>query len=349
MSERKPAEPQRGTFVELVRLILVVVFAVGGWQIALQISQRESTLYTGIILGSAIGYVVGGVLGRRTAAAVQSVEREFRAVPAAELLGGSIGMILGLLIAVLASFLLFRLPPLAAGPTVAFVAIVLTFLGYRVGRGKAVDVFSMFGLRPPGSGQRPGEINVLDTSVLIDGRVLDVVKAGFLTGTFLVLRGVLDELQRIATSSDQQRRARGERGLEILNELQKIAEVVLVDEQLPGEVDGQLVRLARDRGGVVVTNDANLGRVAVSLDVPVRSMHELATAVKPPFMAGEELSVHLSREGREKEQGVGYLEDGTMVVVEDGRTALGSEARVEVTNVIQTASGRMVFARLVER
>ena len=349
MTDRKRPALQRGTVVELVRLILVVVFAVGGWQVALQVADREPGLYLGIILGSGIGYVVGGVIGRRTAAAVKTVESEFRSVPAAELLGGAIGLILGLVIAVLASFLLFRLPPLAAGPTVAFIAVVLSYAGYRLGRGKATDIFSMFGLRLPGAGQRPGEINVLDTSVLIDGRVLEVVKAGFLGGTFLVLRGVLDELQRIAGSSDQQRRARGDRGLEVLGSLQKIAEVVLIDEQLPGEVDGQLVRLARDRGGVVVTNDANLARVAVSLEVPVRSMNRLATAVRPPFMAGEEFTVHLSREGREHEQGVGYLEDGTMVVVEDGREMLGSEVQVEVTNVIQTASGRMVFARLAER
>ena len=349
MTDRKRPALQRGTVVELVRLILVAVFAVGGWQVALQVADREFGLYLGIILGSGIGYVVGGVIGRRTAAAVKSVEIEFRSVPAAELLGGAIGLILGLAIAVLASFLLFRLPPLAAGPTVAFIAVVLSYAGYSLGRGKATDMFSMFGLRLPGAGQRPGEINVLDTSVLIDGRVLEVVKAGFLGGTFLVLRGVLDELQRIAGSSDQQRRVRGDRGLEVLGALQKIAEVVLIDEQLPGEVDGQLVRLARDRGGVVVTNDANLARVAVSLEVPVRSMNRLATAVRPPFMAGEEFTVHLSREGREHEQGVGYLEDGTMVVVEDGREMLGSEVQVEVTNVIQTASGRMVFARLAER
>ena len=332
--------------VELVRLILVAVFAVGGWRTAEAVSDREGALLLGILVGTGIGYVVGGVIGRRTATAVKSAEHEFRSVPASEILGSALGIILGLSIAVLASFLLFRLPPIAAGPTVAFMAVALTFAGYRIGRSKASDLFSLFGLRPPGSGVRPGEVNVLDTSALIDGRVLEVVRAGFLSGTFLVLRGVLDELQHIANSSDPQRAARGERGLTILSQLQKVAEVVLVDESLPGEVDGQLVRLARDRGGVVVTCDANLGRVAKSIDVPIRSMNELATAVRPPFMAGEEFLVHLSREGREEGQAVGYLEDGTMVVVEMGRSRLGSEVKVEVTNVIQTSTGRMVFARL---
>lgn len=335
--------------VELVRLILVAVFAVGGWQIADATTDRESLLFVGIVLGSAIGYVVGGVIGRRTALAVHTVEREFRSVPAYEMLGGVIGVILGLVIVVLASLLLFRLPSLVAGPTVAFMAVALVFTGYRVGRSKAGDLFSLFGLRQPGATVRPGEVNVLDTSALIDGRVLDVVKSGFLDGTFLVLRGVLDELQRIADSSDPQRRSRGERGLDVLHQLQKESEVILVDEQLQGEVDGQLVRIARDRGGVVVTCDANLARVARAIDVPVRSMNELATVVRPPFMAGEEITVHLSREGREQGQGVGYLEDGTMVVVEDGRSMLGAEVEVEVTNVIQTATGRMVFARLADR
>lgn len=334
--------------VELVRLILVAAFAVGGWRIAEAIDPvTDLSRFLGIVLGSAIGFVVGGVLGRRTASAVRAAEREFRAVPASELLAGTIGLILGLVIAVLASILLFRLPIEVAAPTVAFVAVVLALAGYRIGRSKWDEFFQIFGLRPPGAGTRPGEIHVLDTSALIDGRVVDVVEAGFLGGTFLVLRGVLDELQRIADSSDPQRRTRGQRGLTVLNQLQRSGvEVVLLDEPPSGDVDGQLVRVAKDRGGDVVTCDANLAKVAVALDVPVRSMHELAVAVRPPFTAGEEFAVHLSREGRDEGQGVGYLEDGTMVVVDGGRRHLGSEVEVTVTNVLQTPQGRMVFARL---
>ncbi len=346
----RPEKFPRGTFVELIRLVLVALFAVGGWQIAEASSNTDSWRLIGIVLGSAIGYVAGGVLGRRTARAVSAVERDFQKVPASELLAGTIGLILGLVIAVLVSILLFRLPPAVAGPTVAFVAVALTFAGYRLGRGKKNEIFSLFGLRTSAVGVRPGEVSVLDTSALIDGRVLEVVRSGFLGGTLLVTRGVLDELQRIADSSDHNRRSRGQRGLEVLNGLQRSeVEVVLIDEPVEGDVDGQLVRLAKDRGGVVVTCDANLARVATALDVQVRSMNELAVALRPPFVAGEELSVHLSREGREHGQGVGYLEDGTMVVVEDGRRLLGQEVQVTVTNVLQTASGRMVFARLSGR
>jgi len=337
----------RGTVVELIRLILVSVFAVGGWQIAERgFDGQQTALLLGIGLGSMVGYVVGGVIGRLTIRAVRDAEAEFKEVPAGEILAGTFGLILGLSIAVLSSFLLFRLPPAAAGPTIAFMAVSLSYAGYRIGRAKWADFFSLFGLRPPGAGVRPGEINVVDTSALIDGRVLDVVTAGFLAGTFLVHRGVLDELQRIADSSDPQRRQRGRRGLDVLNDLQRSAEVVLVDESVQGDVDGVLVRLAKDRGGVVITCDANLAKVATALDVPVRSMNELATAVRPPVSAGEELTIHISREGREEGQGVGYLEDGTMVVVEQGRSHLGSDVVVTVTNVIQTASGRLLFARL---
>jgi uncharacterized protein YacL len=349
VSERDRKDVPRGVVVELVRLILVAAFAVGGWQIAEAAIEPATDLsrFVGIVLGSAIGFVVGGVLGRRTATAVQAVELEFRTVPASELLAGTIGLILGLVIAVLASILLFRLPMEVAAPTVAFVAVTLAYAGYRLGRSKRDEFFQIFGLRSPGVGAPPGEIHVLDTSALIDGRIVDVVEAGFLGGTFLLVRGVLDELRSIADSSDPQRRTRGQRGLKVLHELQRSGvEVVLVDEQRHGDVDGQLVRLAKERGGDVVTCDSNLAKVAVALDVPVRSMHELAVAVRPPFTPGEEFAVHLSREGRDHGQGVGYLEDGTMVVVEGGRPHLGSEVEVTVTNVLQTPQGRMVFARL---
>ena len=348
MSQRKRRDFPRGIVVEVVRLILVAVFAVGGWQIAQQGFDGDVSLVVGIVLGSMVGYVVGGIIGRRTVSAVRSAEIEFRSLPAGEILAGTIGLMIGLSIAVLSSFLLFRLPPIVAGPTIAFMAVALSFAGYRVGRAKWDEFFRMFGLRPPGSGAAPGEINVVDTSALIDGRVLDVVQFGFLGGTFIVHRGVLDELQQISDSSDPQRRQRGRRGLEILNELQQAVEVVLVDEPLQGDVDVTLVRLAKDRGGVVITTDANLAKVATALDVQVRSLNELAAAVRPPVTAGEQLSVHISREGREAGQGVGYLEDGTMVVTEQGRDRLGAEAPVVITNVIQTSTGRLVFARLAD-
>ena len=351
MSGEEPAKKApRGTVVELVRLILVGLFTALGWQIGRATDAAGTRLLLWVLLGSLVGYVIGGILGRRTLAAMSVVEREFSRLPASELLAGTIGLILGLLVAVLVSLLLFRLPPGVAYPTVALVAVVLAWLGFRVGRAKRDELFGMFGIRTRALGLRPGEVNVLDTSALIDGRVLHVVRAGFLGGTFLVTRGVLGELQVVADSSDPARRERGQRGLDVLRQLQQdpSVEIVLVEEETPGDVDAQLVRLARDRGGTVVTTDANLAKVAEALDVPARSLHQLAEAVRAPVSPGEEVTVRLTKAGREHGQGVGYLGDGTMVVVEKGEELLGSDVRAVVTNVLQTSSGRLVFARLGE-
>jgi uncharacterized protein YacL len=343
--------PPSGIVVEIVRLILVAVFAVGGWRIAQEIvGSDEARILLGIVLGSAVGYVLGGVVGRRAIVAVSAVERDFAKVPASELLAGAMGLILGLLIAVLLSVFLFRLPAAAAYPTAGLVALLLAFLGYRVGRAKQEELFGLFGLKPRASGIRRGEMNVLDTSALIDGRIMEVVRAGFLGGTFLIPRIVLEELQAVADSGEPARRARGQRGLRVLNELQRspAVDVILVDEALPGDADAQLVRLARDRGGVVVTTDANLGRVAAALDVPVRSLNELAMAMRASVVPGEEVTIRLTRPGREADQGIGFLADGTMVVVEGGGGLVGSEVAVQITNVLMTSSGRMVFARVAD-
>jgi uncharacterized protein YacL len=352
VSERGTDRSPRGTFVELVRLVLVALFTAGGWQLGQAFDSEGSRLLLFAVLGSLVGYVIGGIVGRSTVRSVSAVERDFQRMPASELLAGVIGLILGLLIAVLASVLLFRLPPAAAFPVAALVTIVLAYLGYRVGRSKREELFGVFGLRTRALGTPAGEANVLDTSALIDARILDVVRAGFVGGTLLVPRGVLQELQSIADSSDPSRRRRGRRGLECLHALQRTpsVEVILIEEEPgePGDVDTRLVRLARQRGAALVTNDANLARVAAALDVPARSMTELAEALRTPLLPGQEVTILLTKEGRQHDQAVGYLEDGTMVVVEEARERVGSEVSVTVTNVLQTTTGRMVFARLGE-
>lgn len=324
------------------------MFTAAGWQLAQALDADGTRLLMLVVLGSAVGYVLGGVIGRRTAIAVSAAEREFARMPASELLAGALGLILGLVIAVLVSFLLFRLPPAAAYPTAALVSILLGYLGYRVGRAKRHDLFGLFGLRDRALGVRPGEVSVLDTSALIDGRIIDVVRAGFLGGTLLVPTGVLHELQAVADASDPGRRARGRRGLDVLRRLREArgVDVAIVEDEGDGDVDATLVRLARNRGATVVTTDANLVSVAAALDVPTRSLAQLAEAVRPAVLPGQEVVVRLSRQGKEHGQGVGFLDDGTMVVVERGVALLGTEVRVVVTNVLQTSTGRMVFARL---
>jgi uncharacterized protein YacL len=350
-----PAEPRarlgtsggpRGTFVELIRLVLVAIFTAAGWQLGTGLNE-EGGLLIAVVLGSLVGYVVGGVIGRKTAVAVSTVEKEFQRLSAAELLAGAIGLILGLVIVALLSIFLFRLPPVAAYPSVALFAIVIGYFGYRIGRSKREEFFGMFGLRSRSLGVSSSELNVLDTSALIDGRILQVVEAGFLGGTLLIHGGVLRELQSIADSSEPTRRSRGRRGLDVLRGLRGVpsVDVEVVDEDAP-DVDTALVRLARDRGAALVTSDSNLARVAAAVDVPTRSVTVLSEALRPPYLPGEEFNLRLTREGREHGQGVGFLDDGTMVVVEDGSEKLGSEVRVKVTNVLQTSSGRMVFARL---
>jgi len=343
----------RGLMVEFVRLIMVALFAVGGWQVATKTgSQTTARLLIGIVIGSGIGFVLGGVFGRTTVTAASRVEREFRRTPAAEILAGTIGTILGLLPAALLSIPLFHLPAVAAFPTVAFIYAVAAFVGHRVGRAKSDEMFALFGVKPLASGTRAGEVAVLDSSAILDGRVLSLVRMGFLSGALVVTRGVLEEIQAVADSSDAGRRLRGRKALDLLVSLKRdpSVDVVLVDEDAGagGDVDARLVRLARDRGAVLVTNDANLAKVAAALDVRVRSIHALAEALRPQVVSGERVRVLLIRAGRDAGQAVGYLDDGTMVVVQDAAAHLGETAEVTITNVLQTASGRLVFASLAE-
>jgi uncharacterized protein YacL len=344
-----PRRPQR-TLVEIVRFVLVGLFTAGGWQLAEASDLEGGRLLLAVVLGSLVGYVLGGVFGRRAMVAVSAVEQEFQRMPASELLAGVLGLILGLLIAILVSLLAFRFPLTVAYPTAALVSVVLAYVGYRVGRAKRDELFGLFGLKTRSFGVRAGEVNVLDTSALIDGRIREVVDAGFVGGTLMVHRGVLSELRAIADSGEPSRAARGRRGLDILRELQRhpAVEVVLVGVEDVGEVDTALVRLARERGAALVTGDTNLVKVAEALDVPTRSMAALAEAVRTPVVPGEEVTVRVTKEGREEGQGVGFLEDGTMVVVERGADLVGADVNAVVTNVLQTTSGRMVFARLGE-
>jgi len=188
---------------------------------------------------------------------------------------------------------------------------------------------------------------LVDTSAIIDGRIADVVTTGFLDGPLLVPRFVLRELQRLADGGDPLRRNRGKRGFEILKRLQDLHRVEIVEADVPGvtDVDGKLVELARQRGARVVTTDYNLNRVAELSGVNVLNVNDLANALKPVVLPGESLRVQVLREGKEPGQGVGFLEDGTMVVVEQGRRLLGQEVAVVVTSALQTSAGRMVFAR----
>lgn len=348
--ERERTIP-RGRLVEFVRLIIVVLLATGGYEIATRTGTTSpGRTLLGVVLGSATGFVLGGVLGRQTARSLSAMEKEFRRVPAAEMVMGTAGLILGLAIAALATVPLFRLPPIAAWTSVSFIYVTLSYVGYRIGRTKHEEIFALIGVKPRAAGVARGEVTVIDTSALVDGRVADLVETGFLTGDLLIHSGVLEELQRIADSSDPRRRGRGRRGLDVVAELQRspIVAVHLVEERGIRDVDAALVHLARDRGASLITTDANLAKVAEAVGVQVPQLNRLAVAFRLQFGPGDELPVQLIKEGREHGQAVGYLDDGTMVVVESAHPHIGTEVGVVVRNIIQTATGRMVFASLPE-
>ncbi len=346
------ATSRRGVLVEFVRLIMVALFAAGGWEISVSVGGPNSTTHlVGIVLGSGVGYVLGGVFGRHTATAVSELEREFRRIPAAEILAGGIGLILGLVLATLFSLPLYHLPRVAAYASVAFAYATIGYFAWKVGRGKSDELFALFGVKPRAAGTAPGEMSVIDTSAILDGRLLALAKLGFLTGTVLMPRSVLEEVQSVADSSNDGRRARGRRGLEVLIALKRhpAIDLVLVEGEPSADaeaVDAELVRMAKNRGAVLVTNDSNLAKVAVALDVPVRSIHALADALRPQVVAGEQVALRLTRRGRETGQAVGYLDDGTMVVVEEADHLIGQQVSVTVTNALQTSTGQMVFARI---
>ncbi len=259
-------------------------------------------------------------------------------------MGGGVGLIFGLFLAFPLSFLpgeLGRYAPLVG-------AVTLSVLGTLAGTIKRADLREAVREIRGGRKERAGDRVLLDTSVIIDGRVADVVRAGFIRGTLVVPRFILAELQFFADSGDGTRRERGRRGLEMLAKMQKESTVrVEIDDEDPvGDgADGKLVALARARHVAIVTNDYGLNRVAELHGVTVLNVNDLAKAVRPVVLPGEEIHVRVIQEGKEAGQGVGYLEDGTMIVVENGARSVGNEIPVTVMRVLQTVGGRMIFAQ----
>jgi uncharacterized protein YacL len=340
----------RGRLVEGVRLIFVAVLGAAGYHIGMAatdasaVTDRRALLF--VFLGAGSGYVLGGIFGRLTLQAVSGLERELRRRPAAEIAGGVIGLVVATLLCIPLLFV-----PLAyTWPAALFIVLVLGSLGTRLGQAKHEDIFGLVGMKPRASSRSGGDLHVLDTSALIDGRVADLVATGFVSGTILLHEGVLRELQAIADSSDPGRRTRGRRGLDVLVELQRAPTVQfqLVEEAGVMDVDAALVRLARESGASLITVDHNMAKVAEALRVPVAQVNALAAKFRAPYVAGDEVVVRLVKEGREHGQAVGYLDDGTMVVIEQAVTRIGSEVEARVRNVIQTATGRMIFASLPE-
>ena len=307
------------------RIVLALLGGLGAYQAGASIDLsrwfsdpwRYGAWAAMVVVGALVGWLVGGLLGRWLRDRMRAIDRAADRRSAAELIVGALGLVVGLVAAALAGVAVAPLP----------------IVGIRT-RSQAPTV-------PP---------RLIDTSAIIDGRIVDVVRTHFLPGALVVPGFVLEELQRVADSTDPIKRARGRRGLELVEELKSTANggfsVRTTDYPELDGVDAKLVRMAHGIGGAIVTTDFNLNKVARIQGVEVLNLNELANARKPAVLPGEPLTVKVIREGREYDQGVGYLDDGTMVVVEGGRRLVGREAEVEVTSVLQSPSGKMIFTRL---
>jgi len=320
----------------ILRVIVFLFFALSGYMIGIKYNYET------------YGVLTGGVLGLIAIAA----EIQLKKIELGTIIGGLLGISCGLLFA----YLLMLPLKLFLGEDVNLIYFgLMAVFGYGglllgLSRGKAISVAAIFRLFR-GQGMEE-HLKILDTSVIIDGRIADVCETGFLEGVFILPQFILQELQHIADASDTMKRARGRRGLDILHKIQKMSRITvrIVDEDFPKikEVDAKLVALAKLLNAKVITNDFNLNKVAELQGVSVLNINELANSLKPVVLPGEAMRVFILKEGKEYNQGVAYLDDGTMVVVENARRLIGKNSDVTVTSVLQTTAGRMIFSKLKE-
>ncbi|OFV83355.1 MAG: hypothetical protein A2W26_08025 [Acidobacteria bacterium RBG_16_64_8] len=304
-----------------------------------------------VVAGVALGVVLGGFLGRATTRLGRRLDRASSLVTASGLLFTTIGLIAGLGIAALGGLAIRGLP--VVGPYLlpllfAVSGYLFAYLGYK----RHADMARVLGLK--GLLQQPGvkqflRPKLLDTSAIIDGRIGNVVPTGFLEGDLVIPGFVLDELQSIADSAEHGKRVRGRRGLDTVRDLQSAySRVVIIERDFPSiaEVDAKLIKLAKEMKACILTTDYNLNKLSQIQGVEVLNINQLANTLRAVVLPGESLGVRVMREGKEEDQGVAYLDDGTMVVIEGGRSRVGEEVEVEVTSVLQNPSGKMIFTRL---
>ncbi|NWG01551.1 MAG: TRAM domain-containing protein [Syntrophaceae bacterium] len=327
----------------ILRILFFFICAISGYAFIQGISPSPPIPLLGLIVGLLL------------AALTLLLEKGLKKIPSKNLLGSFIGLILGILFAnLLSNVFISNLynHQQTILPTLGFLYAVCGYIGLRIGFKKGEEIH-VHGWKPFMKATPPSEnIKILDTSVIIDGRIADITETGFIEGSLIIPQFVLNELQHIADSSDPIKRTRGKRGLEVLHHIQKQAnvEVRIVDKDYPSvkEVDSKLIELAKEVRGKIITNDSNLNKVAVLQGIEVLNINELANSIKPVVLPGEEINVKILKEGKEMGQGVAYLDDGTMIVVDNGRRQMGKTIDVIVTSVLQTPAGRMIFARLKE-
>jgi uncharacterized protein YacL len=344
-----------------IRLLLALVGGVLGYELGKAFLPRggygpvpySALAVICVVVGVCIGVVVGGLVGKAITGLGRRLDRATSLVTASGLVFSSAGLFVGLAIAALSSLAIKDLPVVGLYFLPLLFAIsgyLFAYLGYK----RHTDIARLLGLK--GLLQQPGakqfiRPKILDTSVIIDGRVGDVVATGFVEGDLIVPGFVLEELQSIADSNDPGRRARGRRGLDTVHALQEAhSHVSIIERDFPNiaEVDAKLIRLAKEIKGILVTTDYNLNKVSQIQGVEVLNVNDLANTLKAIVMPGEWMHLRVLREGKEEDQGVGYLDDGTMVVIEGGRRRIGEDVDVEVTSVLQNPSGKMIFTRVAQ-
>jgi uncharacterized protein YacL len=323
-----------------IRVLFVLITAVASYELRPLGLERWPAVGLGVLVGIAV------IL----------FEFRLRRVSLKRLIGAVIGSILGIIGAYLFSLVIRN--SIQEGPTQSFlqlfIMLVMTYVGLIVGAGKG-DLLNLAALGGIFGGEKQSRKShkILDTSVIIDGRIADIAETGFLDGVIVIPQFVLRELQLVADSADSMKRNRGRRGLDILQRIQKIAtlQVQIVEDDFPAvrEVDLKLIELAKVYEGKIVTNDFNLNKVAQLQGVAVLNINELANSLKPIVLPGEIMKVFILKEGKEYNQGVAYLDDGTMVVVDNARKMIGKNIDISVTSVLQTTAGKMIFGKFDER
>jgi len=363
---------------KIIRGILTVLGAVSGLALYMyivnvmamvNITSDVRSYIIGIIISSltsgSMMFILSPWLIRQGRNTANWIERELSKIPTVDIVLGSVGLIIGLVISYLITSLITNIMPVPLLGSIlsVLIYIFMGYLGIKVATknmGELPNIQEIFkkNLLKDRNTKKDyqGSPKVLDTSVIIDGRIADICKTGFVEGPLIIPGFVLEELRHIADSSDSLKRNRGRRGLDILNMIQKELdiEVKMYEKDFPdiAEVDSKLLKLAQVLDGKVITNDYNLNKVAEFQGVPVLNINELANAVKPVVLPGEEMLVQVVKDGKESGQGLAYLDDGTMIVVESGKKYIGQTIDVLVTSVLQTAAGRMIFAKpkaLVDR
>ena len=328
---------------------------------------RISVIVIGTIIGILIGYFISSFILKQGLVIARQLERVLTHIPNQELIAGTIGLLFGLIIANLIGAAFNQVPII--GPYISIIlSAIFGYSGVRLMARRGPEMymnylkqwkrseagtkkgrgFNMFGSHK--STDSNATAKLLDTSVIIDGRIKELCATGFIDGPLVVPVFVLNELQIISDSADAMKRNRGRRGLDILKEMQdaKLVPIEIVEDDYDDlhEVDSKLMRLALEKQWKLMTNDFNLNKVARVQGIKVLNLNELANVLKPVLIAGEWIRVQVMKEGKEVQQGVAYLDDGTMIVVEDGRPYVGQEVEVMVTSILQTSAGRMIFARV---